>query len=128
MSWMISYPKQLSTDSDSDNLGPEPTGGTIYFRAPRPPVPTSSQTSIAPSTPGISWSFSLEIAPVQSTDCSRGRKRMCRPQKRIYARSTLLAYLTPDKILDPTTGSYSQNEATHKSEILENPPSSRLKF
>ena len=62
-------PKPLSTDSDSDNLVPEPTGATIYSRAPPPPVPTSSQTSIAPSTPGISESFfSLEIAPVQSTD------------------------------------------------------------
>ena len=80
-------PKPLSTDSDSNNFGPEPTGATIYSRAPPPPVPTSSQTSIAPSTPGISESFfSLEIAPVQSTDCSRGRKRMGRPHKRIYAR------------------------------------------
>ena len=30
--------------------------------------------------------FSLEIAPVESTDCSRGLKRMGRPRKRIYAR------------------------------------------
>ena len=80
-------PKPLSTDSNSDHLDPELTGSTISSQAPPPTVPASSQTSIAPSTPGISESFfSLEIAPVQSTDCSRGRKRMGRPRKRIYAR------------------------------------------
>ena len=80
-------PKPLSTDSGSDHLDVESTGATISFQAPPPTVPTSSQTSIPPSTPGITDSFlSLEIAPVESTDCSRGLKRMGRPRKRIYAR------------------------------------------
>ena len=80
-------PKPLSTDSDSDHVDPEPTGATTSSQAPLTSVPTSSQTSIVPSTPGISESFfSLEIAPVQSTDCSRARKRMGRPHKRIYPR------------------------------------------
>ena len=80
-------PKPLSTDSGSDHLDVESTGATISFQAPPPTVPTSSQTSIPPSTPGITDSFlSLEIAPVESTDCSRGLKRIGRPRKRIYAR------------------------------------------
>ena len=80
-------PKSLSTDSDSDHVDPEPTGATTSSQAPLKSVPTSSQTSMVPSTPGISESFfSLEIAPVQSTDCSRARKRMGRPYKRIYER------------------------------------------
>ena len=80
-------PKALSTDSDSDHLDPEPTDATISSQAPQPTVSTSSQTSIAPSTPGILESFfSLDIAAVQSTDCLRVRKRMGRPRKRIYAR------------------------------------------
>ena len=80
-------PKPLSTDSESDHVDPEPTGTTTSFQAPLISVPTSSQTSMVPSTPGISESFfSLEIAPVQSTDCSRARKRMGRPHKRIYPR------------------------------------------
>ena len=63
-------PRSLSTDSDSDHLDPEPTGAPISPQAPKLPVPTSSQTSIAPSTPGISeFFFSLEIASGQSTDC-----------------------------------------------------------
>ena len=81
-------PKPFSTDSDSDHyLDVESTGATISSKLPPPTVPTSSQSSIPPSTPGITDSlFSLEIAPVESTDCSRGRKRMGRPRKRIYAR------------------------------------------
>ena len=80
-------PKPLSTDSESDHVDPEPTGATISSQAPLTSVPISSQTSMVPSTPGISESFfSLEIAPVQSTDCSRARKRMGSPHKRIYAR------------------------------------------
>ena len=80
-------PKPLSTDSDSDHVDPEPTGATTSSQAPLTSVPTLSQTSMVPSTPGISDSFfSLEIAPVQSTDRSRARTRMGRPHKRIYAR------------------------------------------
>ena len=81
-------PKPFSTDSDSDHyLDVESTGATISSQVPPPTVPTSSQTSIPPSTPGITDSlFSLEIAPVESTDCSRGRKSMGRPHKRSYAR------------------------------------------
>ena len=81
-------PKPFYTDSDSDHqLDVESTGATISSQTPPPIVPTSSQTSIPPSTPGITDSlFSLEIAQVKSTDCSRGRKRMGRPRKRIYAR------------------------------------------
>ena len=79
-------PKQLSTDSDNDHVDPEHTGATTSSQAPLTSVPTLSQTSMVPSTPGISESFSLEIAPVQSTDCSQTRKRMGRPHKRIYAR------------------------------------------
>ena len=40
---------------------------------------------MVPSTPEISESFSLEIA-VQSTDCSRARKRIGRAHKQIYGR------------------------------------------
>ena len=71
-------PKPFSTDSDSDHyLDVESTGTTISSQVP----------SIPPSTPGITDSlFSLEIAPVESMDCSRGLKRMGRPRKRIYAR------------------------------------------
>ena len=80
-------PKPLSTDSDSDHVDPEPTGATTSSQAPLTSVPTSSQTSMVPSTLGLSESFfSLEIAPVQSTYCSRTRKRMCQPHKRIYPR------------------------------------------
>ena len=80
-------PKPFASDSDSDHLDVEYTGATISSQAPPPTVPTPSQTSIPPSTPGITDSlFSLEIAPVESTDCSRGRKRMGRPRKRIYSR------------------------------------------
>ena len=85
MSLTVSYLSH-STDSDSDHVDPEPTGATTSSQAPLTSVPTSSQTSMVPSTPGISESFSLEIAPVQSTDCSRARKRMGRPHKRIYPR------------------------------------------
>ena len=95
-------PKPLSTDSDSDHLDPEPTGATFSSQAPPPPVPTSSQTSIAPSTPGISDSFfSLEIAPGQSTDCSRRRNRMGRPHKRIYARRHTVGIPNTKKIPQP---------------------------
>ena len=65
--------KPLYTYSKSDHLVIESTGATISSEFPPPTVPTSSQTSISPSTPGITDSFlSLEIAPVESTDCSRG--------------------------------------------------------
>ena len=61
-------PKPLSTDSDSDHVDSEPTGATTSSQAPLTSVPASSQTSMFPSTPGISESFfSLEISPVQST-------------------------------------------------------------
>ena len=79
--------KPFPTDSDSDHLDVESTCATISSQAPLLTVPTSCQTSIPPSTPGITDSlFSLEISPVESTDCLRGRKRMGRPRKRIYAR------------------------------------------
>ena len=61
-------PEPLSTDSDSNHVDPEPTGAITSSQAPLTSVITSSQTSMVPSTPGISESFSLEIAPVQSTD------------------------------------------------------------
>ena len=80
-------PKPFSSGTDSEDLDLESPGSTISPQALPPTVPTSSQTSIPPSTPGITDSlFSLEIAPVESTDCSRGRKRMGRPRKRIYTR------------------------------------------
>ena len=101
-------PKPFPTDSDSDHLDVESTCATISSQAPPLTIPTSCQTSIPPSTPGITDSlFSLEISPVESTDCLRprypytrfvnelntfflsllrGRKRMGRPRKRIYAR------------------------------------------
>ena len=80
-------PKPFSSGTDSEDLDLESPGSTISPQALPPTVPTSSQTSIPPSTPGITDSlFSLEIAPVESTDCSRGRKRMGRPSKRIYTR------------------------------------------
>ena len=97
-------PKPFSTDSDSDHyLDVESTGATISSQAPPPTVPTSSQTSIPPSTPGITDSlFSLEIAPVESTDCSRGRKRMGRPRKRIYTRR--------HKVGIPNIGEYTSSQ------------------
>ena len=80
-------PKPFSTYSDKEHLDVESTGATISSPAYPPIVPTSSQTSFPPSTRRITDSlFSLKIAPVESTDCSRGRKRMCRPRKRIYTR------------------------------------------
>ena len=94
--------KPLSTDSDSDHVDPEPTGATISSQPPLASVPTLSQTSIVLSTPGISESFfSLEIAPVQSTDCSRARKRMGRPTNEYTPEDSLLAYLTPEKMPHP---------------------------
>ena len=57
-------PKSLSTDTDSDHLDPRLIDPTISTQTPLPTVPISPQTSIVPSTPGISGSFSLEISPV----------------------------------------------------------------
>ena len=102
-------PKPFSTDSDSDHyLYVESTGATISSQVPPPTVPTSSQTSIPPSTPGITDSlFSLEI-----TDCSRGRKLMGRSRKRIYTRR--------HKVGIPNIGGYLKPNYRTLSPILPN--------